>query len=87
MLQQPSGGALLAMKEIDLRNPGMHQAMKEVGTTTNLSPHHNAVRLHEHWMSADGKGMWLLLEYRSQGTRGQFLMSTTRLPDAALCGT
>ncbi len=87
MLQQPSGGALFAMKEIDLRNPDMQQAMKEVGTTTNLSPHRNAVRLHELWMSADGKGMWLLPEYRSQGTRGQFLMSSTRLPDAALRGS
>jgi serine/threonine protein kinase len=58
------------------------------------------VRLHAHWMSDDRKDMWLLLEYApvlpalyicnlarrycSEGTLAQFLLSTVRLPDAAL---
>ena len=32
LVQQRSDGALFALKEIDLRKPGMHQAMKEVET-------------------------------------------------------
>jgi serine/threonine protein kinase len=83
-VQRRSDGALFAMKEIDLRKPGMQHAMKEVETMTALPPHRNVVRLHEHWKSKDGKDMWLLLEYCSQGTLAQFLFSTARLPDAAL---
>ena len=84
LVQQRSSRALFALKEIDLRKPGMHQAMKEVETMTKLPPHRNVVRLYEHWMSKDGKDMWLLLEYCSQGALAQFLMSSARLPDAAL---
>ncbi len=84
LVQQRSSRALFALKEIDLRKPGMHQAMKEVETMTALPPHRNVVRLYEHWMSKDGKDMWLLLEYCSQGALAQCLMSSARLPDAAL---
>ena len=84
LMQQRSDGALFAMKEIDLRKLGMQLAMKEVETMTRLPPHPNIVRLHAHWMSADGKDMWLLLEHCSQGTLAQLLMSTERLPDPAL---
>jgi serine/threonine protein kinase len=84
LVQQRSSGAQFALKEIDLRKPGMHQAMKEVETMTKLPPHRNVVRLYEHWMSKSGKDMWLLLEYCSQGTLAQSLMSSARLPDAAL---
>jgi serine/threonine protein kinase len=74
--------------------------MKEVETMMQLPPHPNIVRLHAHWMSASGKDMWLLLEYAlvlpalyicnivrrycSEGNLAQFLLSTVRLPDAAL---
>ena len=84
LMQRRSDGALFAMKEIDLRKLGMQLAMKEVETMTRLPPHPNIVRLHAHWMSADGKDMWLLLEHCSQGTLAQLLMSTERLPDPAL---
>ena len=100
LVQQHSDGAQFAMKEIDLRKPGLQQMMKEVDTMMKLPPHPNIVRLHDHWKSADGKDMWLLLEYApvlpalyicnlarrycSEGTLAQFLLSTDRLPDAAL---
>jgi serine/threonine protein kinase len=84
LVQQRSDGQRFALKEIDLRKPGMQQAMKEVETMTKLPPHRNVVRLHAHWMSSDSKDMWLLLEYCSQGTLAQLLMASTRLPDAAL---
>jgi len=77
-------GARFAMKEIDLRKLGSKQVMKEVETMMKLPPHRNIVQLHEHWMSADGKDMWLLLEYCSQGTLSQFLLASSRLSDAAL---
>jgi serine/threonine protein kinase len=84
LVKQRSDGALFALKEIDLRKPGMQQAMKEVETMTSLPPHRNVVRLHEHWMSKDGKDMWLLLQYCSQGTLAQSFMTSARLPDTAL---
>ena len=100
LMQRCSDGALFAMKEIDLRKPGLQLAMKEVDTMMQLPPHPNIVRLHEHWMSASGKDMWLLLEYApvvpalhicnivrrycSEGNLAQFLLSSDRLADASL---
>ena len=100
LVQQRSDGAQFAMKEIDLRKPGLQQVMKEVETMMKLPPHPNIVKLHAHWMSVGGKDMWLLLEYApvlpalyicntlrrycSEGNLAQFLLSTVRLPDAAL---
>jgi len=78
-----------AWKEIDLRKLGLESVMKEVETMKKLPPHPNIVRLHDHWMSANGKDMWLLLEYCSAGTLTQFMLSSSRLEDAALldlCG-
>ncbi len=72
------------MKEIDLRKPGLHLAMKEVDTMMKLPPHRNVVQLHEHWKSADGKDMWLLLEYCSIGTLAMNILESARLNDAAL---
>ena len=89
LVQRRRDGAQFALKEIDLRKPGLHQAMKEVEAMMKLPSHRNIVRLHEHWMSADSEDMWLLLEYCSQGTLSQFLLSSDRLGDAAmldLCG-
>jgi serine/threonine protein kinase len=99
-VQRRSDGEDFALKEIDLRKPGLQQVMKEVDTMTQLPPHPNIVRLHAHWMSDDRKDMWLLLEYAaflsallifnivrrycSEGNLAQFLLSTVRLPDAAL---
>jgi serine/threonine protein kinase len=95
-----SDGEDFALKEIDLRKPGLQQVMKEVETMTQLPPHPNIVRLHAHWISDNRKDMWLLLEYApvlpalyicnivqrycSEGNLAQFLLSTVRLPDAAL---
>jgi serine/threonine protein kinase len=100
LVQQRSDGAQFAMKEIDLRKPGLQQVMKEVETMMKLPPHPNIVKLHAHWMSDDREDMWLLLEYApvlpalyicnivrrycSEGNLAQFLLSTVRLPDAAL---
>jgi hypothetical protein len=78
-----------AWKEIDLRKLVFESVMKEVDTMMKLLPHPNIVKLHEHWRSADGKDMWLLLEYCSAGTLTQFMLSSSRLEDAALldlCG-
>ena len=78
-----------AWKEIDLRKLGFESVMKEVETMKKLPPHPNIVRLHDHWMSANGKDMWLLLEYCSEKTLTQFMLSSSRLEDAALldlCG-
>ena len=63
LVQQRSDGAHFALKDIDLRKPGLQQAMKEVETMMKLPPHPNIVRLHAHWTSASGKDLWLLLEY------------------------
>ena len=65
-----------------------------------LPPHPNIVKLHAHWISDDREDMWLLLEYApvlpalyicnivrrycSEGNLAQCLLSTVRLPDAAL---
>lgn len=68
LVQRRKDGAHFALKEIDMRKPGMQQAMKEVDTMKKLPPHPNIVRLIDHWMSADKKDMWLLLEYCSEGT-------------------
>ena len=100
LVQQHSDGAQFAMKEISLRKPGLQQVMKEVETMMKLPPHPNIVKLHAHWTSVSGKDMWLLLEYApvlpalyicntlrrycSEGNLAQFLLSTVRLPDAAL---
>ena len=84
LVQQRSDGAQFAMKEIDLRKPGLQQVMKEVETMTRLPPHPNIVQLCDYWISDDHEDMWLLLEYCSEGTLAQFLLSTDRLPDAAL---
>ena len=61
-VEQRSDGKHFALKEIDLRKPGLQHVMKEVETMMQLPPHPNIVRLHEHWLSASGKDMWLLLE-------------------------
>jgi len=100
LVQQHSDGAQFAMKEISLRKPGLQHVMKEVDTMMKLPQHPNIVRLHAHWMSDDREDMWLLLEYApvlpalyicnivrrycSEGNLAQFLLSTVRLPDAAL---
>ncbi len=84
-----SDGTQFAMKEIDLRKPGLQNVMKEVQTMMTLPPHRNIVQLHDHWMSADCKDMWLLLQFCSEGTLSQFLNESARLSDAALwdlCG-
>jgi serine/threonine protein kinase len=99
-VQRRSDGEHFALKEIDLRKPGLQQVMKEVETMMQLPPHPNIVRLYAHWMSDDRKDMWLLLQYApvlpalyicnilrrycSEGNLAQFLLSTVRLPDAAL---
>ena len=62
-VQRRSDGEHFALKDIDLRKPGLQQAMKEVDTMMKLPPHPNIVRLHAHWTSASGKDLWLLLEY------------------------
>ena len=62
-VQRRSDGEHFALKEIDLRKPGLQQVMKEVDTMMQLPPHPNIVRLHAHWTSASGKDLWLLLEY------------------------
>jgi serine/threonine protein kinase len=77
-------GGLFALKEIDLRKPGLSQVTKEVETMMNLPPHRNIVRLHDHWVSDDFKDMWLLLDYCSEDTLAQFLVINFRLPDDAL---
>ncbi len=62
LVQRRSDGENFALKEIDLRKPGLQQVMKEVDTMMKLPPHPNIVRLHAHWMSDDREDMWLLLE-------------------------
>ena len=62
-VQRRTDRAQFALKEIDLRKPGLQNVMKEVQTMMTLPPHRNVVRLYEQWMSDDGKDMWLLLQY------------------------
>ena len=61
-VERLSDGKHFALKEIDLRKPGLQHVMKEVETMMQLPPHPNIVRLHAHWMSDDRMDMWLLLE-------------------------
>jgi hypothetical protein len=81
-VQQRSGGAQFAMKEIDLRKRGLQQAMKDLEAETGAPQR--------------GATSGVLDERRRQGhvaccrstaakayTLGQFLMSSIRLPDAA----
>jgi serine/threonine protein kinase len=84
LVKQVTDGTFFALKEVDLRKPGMLQMMHEVDAMKKLPPHKNVVRLHDHWLSADGKDLWLLLEYCSRGTLMQFVYSSMRLPDDAL---
>ncbi len=84
LVQRRSDGEWFALKEIDLRKPGLQRVMEEVETMMKLPPDRNVVRLHEHWMSDDGKDMWLLLEYCSEGTLAQLLTASSRPDDAAL---
>ena len=88
-VQRRTDRVQFALKEIDLRKPGLQNVMKEVQTMMTLPPHRNIVQLHEHWMSDDRLDMWLLLQYCSEGTLSQFLMESVRLTDSALwdlCG-
>ena len=84
LVKQRKDNALFALKEIDLRKPGMQQVMKEVETMKRLPSHRNIVKLHDHWESASKKDMWLLLEYCSKGTLSQFLLASDALSHAAL---
>ena len=89
LVRRLKDGAQFALKEISLRKPGLQQVMKEVETMTKLPLHRNIVRLYDHWMSADGEDMWLLLEYCSGGDLTQFFYLSDRLSDSALldlCG-
>jgi serine/threonine protein kinase len=87
LVQERNGrgtGIMYALKEIDLRKPGLSQVTKEVETMMKLPPHRNIVRLWDHWVSDDVKDLWLLLDYCSEGTLVQFLYRTYQLPDEAL---
>jgi serine/threonine protein kinase len=84
LVQQHSDGAQFAMKEISLRKQNPQQVMKEVETMVRLPPHRNILQLHDYWMSEDREDLWLLLEYCSEGTLLQFLLSSDRLGDAEL---
>jgi serine/threonine protein kinase len=89
LVRRRKDGAQFALKEISLRKPGLQQVMKEVETMMKLPLHRNIVRLYDHWMSADGEDMWLLLEYCSGGDLTQFFYLSDRLSDSALldlCG-
>ena len=56
-MKQRKDNALFALKEIDLRKPGMQQVMKEVETMKRLPSHRNIVKLYDHWESASKKDM------------------------------
>jgi serine/threonine protein kinase len=85
LVQRRKDGAQFALKEICLRKQiNLQQAMKEVDTMRMLPPHRNIVRLHDNWLSADKKDMWLLLEYCSEGNMSQFLMASVSLPEDAV---
>jgi len=64
LVRRLADGPEFALKKIKMNKPGLkEQAMKEVETMTELPPHPNIVRLHDHWVSADHNSMWMLLEY------------------------
>ena len=84
LVQRKSDGLEFALKEIDLRKPGMHQVMKEIETMTKLPQHPNIVQLHDHWMSADRQDMWLLLQYCSRGPLSQLFLASRPEPDDAM---
>ena len=84
LVQRLSDGAQFALKEVSLRKQNLQQVMIEVDTMVKLPPNSNVLQLHDYWMSEDREDLWLLLEYCSQGTLLQFLVSSTRLDDAAL---
>jgi serine/threonine protein kinase len=85
LFQRRKDGAQFALKEICLRKQiNLALAMKEVDTMQKLPPHPNIVRLHDHWISADKKDMWLLLEYCSGGNMSQFLVASDALPEDAV---
>lgn len=85
LVQRRKDGAQFALKEICLRKQiNLALAMKEVDTMQKLPPHPNIVRLHDNWISADKKDMWLLLEYCSEGNMSQFLVASDGLPEDAV---
>jgi serine/threonine protein kinase len=85
LVQRRKDGAQFALKEICLRKQmNLKLAMKEVDTMQKLPPHRNIVRLHDNWISADKKDMWLLLEYCSEGNMSQFLVGSDALPEDAV---